>query len=120
LDRATDAYVVNCAAIAGVLAGHEGIGRDKIHVIPNGIDLSRLPPFGVERQSARRACGFDPERRLVAQVGRLAPQKDYPTFLAAAATVAAERIDTDFLVVGTGAQQAALEAQARTLGLGTR
>jgi len=120
LDRVTDAYLVNCQAIADVLRDHERIGRDKIVVVPNGIDLGRLPPFELDRRPARRACGFDPNRRLVAQVGRLTPQKDYPTFLAAAAAIAAGRSDVDFLVVGAGEERAALEERARRLGLGAR
>ena len=40
-------------------------------------------------RGARAPWASIPARRLVAQVGRLEPQKDYPTFLAAAARVAA-------------------------------
>ncbi len=69
-------------------------------------------------RDARR--GFDPRRRLVAQVGRLAPQKDYPTFLAAAARVAAQVPDVDFLVVGEGELRGELEATATRLGLAGR
>ena len=117
LDRVTDAYLVNCQAIADVLRDHEGIPGGKIRVIPNGIDLGRLPPFELERHAARAAYSFDPDRRLVAQVGRLAPQKDYPTFLAAAAALVARRADVDFLVVGAGEERPALEDRARRLGL---
>jgi glycosyltransferase involved in cell wall biosynthesis len=56
----------------------------------------------------------------VAQVGRLAVQKDYPTFLRAAALIAAELPDVDFLVVGEGERRAELEALARRLGLAGR
>jgi glycosyltransferase involved in cell wall biosynthesis len=120
LDRLTDRYLVNCRAIADGLVEREGLPREKMLVVHNGIDLSRLPPFVVDRRPARSALGFDPERRLVAQVGRLAPQKDYPTFLQAAARVAAEHADVDFLVVGEGALRASLEEQARTLGIAER
>jgi glycosyltransferase involved in cell wall biosynthesis len=120
LDRVTDAYLVNCEAITAELVAHGGLPRAKIGIVPNGIDLARLPPFATERAAARRAAGLAPERRLVAQVGRLAPQKDYPTFLRAAATVAAAVPDVDFLVVGEGPLRPELEALAGTLGLGTR
>ncbi len=120
LDRGTDAYLVNCQAIVPLLTERARVVPEKIQVIPNGIDLSRLSPFALERQAARGAAGFDPRRRLVAQVGRLTPQKDYPTFLRAAAMVAAELSDVDFLVVGEGERRAELETLARRLGLGTR
>jgi glycosyltransferase involved in cell wall biosynthesis len=120
LDRGTDGYLVNCEAIARLLVEHERLPRAKIRVVPNGIDLGVLPPFALARDAARAALGFDPGRRLVAQVGRLELQKDHPTFLRAAAMVAAAVPDVDFLVVGEGAERAALEALAGRLGLGAR
>jgi glycosyltransferase involved in cell wall biosynthesis len=119
LDRVTDAYLVNCAAIADVLVGRGGVARTKIRVVTNGIDLAQVPPFAVDRTAARAAAGR-PARRLVAQVGRLVPQKDYPTFLRAAALVAAEVPDVDFLVIGEGEEREALQRQAAELGIQSR
>jgi glycosyltransferase involved in cell wall biosynthesis len=56
----------------------------------------------------------------VAQVGRLAAQKDYPTFLRAAVDLAARYADVDFLVVGEGPERAALERLAGEFGIGPR
>jgi glycosyltransferase involved in cell wall biosynthesis len=120
LDRVTDAYLVNCEAVAVELSERGGLPRRKIRVVPNGIDLGALPPFAADRHAARRAAGLAPDRRLVAQVGRLAPQKDYPTFLRAAALVAREEPDVDFLAVGTGELRAELEALAAEIGLAAR
>jgi glycosyltransferase involved in cell wall biosynthesis len=117
LDRFTDAYLVNCTAVARVLVEHERLPREKVRVIPNGIDVARMAPFSLDRRPGRLAAGFDPDRGLIAQVGRLAPQKDHLTFLRAAALVAAEIPDVDFLVVGEGEQHAALEEEARRLRL---
>jgi glycosyltransferase involved in cell wall biosynthesis len=91
-----------------------------MRVILNGIDLDGLPPFALERSPARTAAGLPPARRLVAQVGRLAPQKDHRTFLAAAAIVADRAPDVDFLIVGEGEERAALEVEAGRLGLAGR
>jgi glycosyltransferase involved in cell wall biosynthesis len=120
LARMTDAYLVNCEAIAGWLVDHERLAREKIHVIPNGIDLGSLPTFALDRRAARIAAGFHPDRRLVAHAGRLEAQKDFPTYLRAAAMTAAEIPDVDFLVIGEGGERAALEALAARLGLGAR
>ena len=120
LDVVTDRYLVNSGAIVEELVGSGGLPRAKMQVVHNGIDLGRLPPFEPERARARAALGFDPARRLVAQVGRLEPQKDYPTFLAAAARIAEAVADVDFLVVGEGGLRAALEAQAAEHGLAER
>ena len=120
LDRATHGYLVNCEAIASLLVRDHGVARGKIEVIPNGIDLARLPAFSLDRHTARVAAGLDPHRRLVAQVGRLAPQKDYPTFLRAARMIAGELPDVDFLLVGEGRERAKLEALAHQLDVGSR
>ena len=120
LDRVTDGYLVNCEAIAAWQVERKRLPREKIEVIPNGIDLGRLPPFSLDRRGARSAAGLQRDRRLVAGVGRLDAQKDFPTFLRAAAMIAAEFPDVDFLVVGEGGERAALEALAWRLGLGAR
>lgn len=120
LDRVTQGHLVNCDAVARMLVEHERLPRGKVRVVPNGIDLERLPSFALERGAARAALGFDPARRLVAQVGRLTPQKDHPTFLAAAARLAEAFADVDFLVVGEGGERAALEALVARVGLAGR
>jgi glycosyltransferase involved in cell wall biosynthesis len=120
LDRVTDAYLVNCEAIAVWQVERKRLPREKIEVIPNGIDLGRVPPFTLDRRGARAAAGLPRDRRLVAGVGRLDAQKDFPTFLRAAAMLAAEFPDVDFLLVGEGEERAALEALARRLQLGAR
>jgi glycosyltransferase involved in cell wall biosynthesis len=91
-----------------------------MRVVHNGIDLARLPPFVLDREAARRRLGFHAGRRLVAQVGRLEPQKDYPTFLAAAARVVAALPDVDVVVVGEGALRDELDTLAARLGLAGR
>jgi glycosyltransferase involved in cell wall biosynthesis len=120
LDAGTDRYLVNSAAIVEELTARGGLSRAKMEVVHNGIDLATVPPFEPARAPARVALGFDPQRRLVAQVGRLEPQKDYRTYLAAAAAVAARGADVDFLVVGDGRLRAELEGEAARLGIAER
>jgi glycosyltransferase involved in cell wall biosynthesis len=120
LDLVTDRYLVNSASIVDELAERGGLARAKMEVIHNGIDLATLPPFDPARPAARAAAGFDRARRLVAQVGRLEPQKDWPTFLAAAARIAAAVPDVDFLAIGEGALRAELEVEAARLGIASR
>jgi glycosyltransferase involved in cell wall biosynthesis len=120
LDRMTDRYLVNSQSIVDELVGHGGLAQAKMQVIHNGIDLTQVPPFEADRERARATLGFAPGRRLVAQVGRLEPQKDYPTYLAAAARVAERLPDVDFLIVGEGTLRPSLEAEAARLGVGGR
>jgi len=120
LDRWTTAYLVNAVAVADEMCGRGGLPRAKMHVVPNGIDLRHLPPYVEDRQAARAQMGFDPGRRLVAQVGRLVPQKDHPTWLRAVALVARHVPDVDFLIVGDGPLRPELERLARALGVAER
>jgi len=117
LDRLTSCYLLNSHAIAHVLVERQGLPAAKMRVVHNGIDLDRMPSFGLPREAARRKLGFDPRRRLVAQVGRLAEQKDWPTFLAAAAQVARAAPDVDILAIGEGPLRQTLERCAADLGL---
>ena len=68
-------------------------------VIYDGLQSPR-----VDHDEARQAIGAElklpPEARLVGMVARLAPQKDYPTFVRAARRVLTTRPDTHFLIVG--------------------
>jgi glycosyltransferase involved in cell wall biosynthesis len=91
-----------------------------MHVVHNGVDLSRFPPFALDRTAARAALGLPPARRLVAQVGRLAPQKDYPTYLRAATNLAMRYVDVDFLVIGDGPDGESLRRLAAELGIAER
>jgi glycosyltransferase involved in cell wall biosynthesis len=119
LDPLTDVYLVNAAAVGHELERH-GLPARKMRVVHNGVDLSRFPPFASDRTAARAALGLPPNRRLVAQVGRLAPQKDYPTYLQAAARLATRHADVDFLVIGDGPDGEALRRLAAELGLAER
>jgi glycosyltransferase involved in cell wall biosynthesis len=120
LDRCTDLYLVNSRAIADGLVARERLPATKMRVVHNGIDLGRVPAFTLDRQDARRSAGFEPGRRLIAQIGRLEPQKDYPTFLTAAGHVLRDLPDVDVLIAGEGALRPDLEALAARLGIASR
>ncbi len=120
LDRFTDLYLVNSRAIADGLVARERLPATKMRVVHNGIDLGRVPAFTLDRQAARRSAGFEPGRRLIAQIGRLEPQKDYPTFLTAAGRVLQDLPDVDVLIAGEGALRPDLEALAARLGIASR
>lgn len=91
-----------------------GVPRDRITVIPNGVDAARFaggsggpPPWGGNGAP------------VVGSVGCLAPRKDYGTLLEALALLGREHAFRAVLV-GDGPERAALEQQARDLGLADR
>jgi glycosyltransferase involved in cell wall biosynthesis len=97
-----------------------GIARaEKIRVVPLGLELAHLTG-ALPRGALRREAGIPEAAPLVGMVGRLVPIKDAPGFLRAARIVLAEKADVRFALVGDGEDRAALEAQARDLGLDGR
>lgn len=80
---------------------HERLGYDRSKglVIPNGyvVPPERGDP---EEQPLRRELGLPEGALLIGSAGRNSPQKDYPSFVAAAALVAAQVPEAHFVVMG--------------------
>lgn len=121
LSRYPDLIIANSHAGKRYIAGR-GFPAAKIIVIPNGIDVDRFRPLPAERNRVRAELGLSAEDVLIGRVGRIAPQKDYPTFLRAAAVVSQHLPEARFACVGSGpdAEREALIALARDLGIADR
>ncbi|GAA1597253.1 glycosyltransferase family 4 protein [Kribbella sancticallisti] len=78
-----------------------------------------MPEVRTPAAEVREALGIG-DAPLVLAVGRLAPQKDYPTLLSVAASVAASRPDVVFAVVGDGPLRDNLQARIDAEGLPVR
>lgn len=83
---------------------------DKVTTIPNAI---HLPPAGVVPSAAALAARPD----VVLAVGRMVPEKDFPTLLNAIARAARK---PRLVVLGDGPERAAIEALAGSLGIADR
>jgi len=86
-----------------------GMDRDRIHVIPNGIDPEAFQP-GPEDDRY-------PDPTLL-YLGRLKRYKRVDLLLQATAALRRRGIPARLLVAGRGDHRSALEAEARALGLG--
>ena len=121
LSRSADLIIANSHA---GLQGHvaDGYPKDKIVVIPNGIDTSRFYPNPEARERMRAQWEVGRDEELIGIVGRLDPMKDHATFLQAAALLLRERQQVRFVCVGDGASdyRAALQDCANVLGLSDR
>jgi glycogen(starch) synthase len=93
-----------------------GVARQRITVIPNGIDPRDLEPV-VEDLPALRAEYAEPEERLVLLVGRLVYEKGFHLALDALAPVIRRLGNVRFVIAGTGTAETELKRQARRLGL---
>jgi glycosyltransferase involved in cell wall biosynthesis len=112
--RSCDGVVAVSEAMARELA-RGGFHRDRLHIIPN-----ILPPPGprLTRRAARQVLQLPPEGWIIGWVGRLSREKGLDLLLEALAIHADPRIR--LAVIGDGVERAALEAQARALGLEDR
>jgi len=101
-----------------------GIGTTETVVsVPLGLDLAPFASAGRKTGTLRaelRPEGVSQSSDLFGIVGRLAPIKRHDVFLKAARLVLDELPDAHFVIVGDGERRAALEAQARDLGIAQR
>jgi glycosyltransferase involved in cell wall biosynthesis len=101
LSRFADIIIVNSKAGLEYAAAN-GFPRDKMKVIPNGIDTNR---FVIDRPAGRKLrveWGVADDEVLIGMVGRLDPVKDHATFIKAAAALACEREGLRFICLGSG------------------
>jgi glycosyltransferase involved in cell wall biosynthesis len=96
--------------------------RDKVHVIPLGLELDPFLTLPIERDPSTYRSQIDvpAEAKLVTIVGRLAPIKNHAVFLEVATRLAAQMEDAHFLVVGRGPLEDTIRGQAKRLGLDDR
>jgi D-inositol-3-phosphate glycosyltransferase len=85
-----------------------GVDRDRIAVVPNGVDLVLFRPRGTPRQPAE-----------VLFVGRLASQKNVDVLLDAAAELRHDGRRPIIRIIGDGIERDRLQAKAALLGLST-
>ena len=112
-DRARGVIAVS-RAVAAIVA-EAGVPRERIHVVPDGVDLSRtlapasldvLAPLGIDRHGAH-----------VVQVSALVPHKDPITFVRAMAMVRDRVPGVRALLVGDGPLRTAVQAEIARLSL---
>jgi glycosyltransferase involved in cell wall biosynthesis len=119
LGRITDVAITVSVALRDDLVGMGVAPREKMRVVPLGLDLARFArPHA--RGDLRAACGAGESETLIGVVGRLVPIKDVDCFLEAASQVCERAPRARFAIVGDGERRAALEQKAASLGLGPR
>lgn len=90
-----------------------GVSKDKISVVTNGVDLELFQPG--ERASAREALGLPSDKFIATYVGTHGMAHGLDLVLDAAQALSAKPIH--FLLVGEGAEKAALKQRAQTQGI---
>lgn len=113
--RRADAVVTVTGALADIVAA-QGVARDRLHVMPNGIDPSLLRPEAIDQDAKNRlgltgrtVLGFTGFVRDWNGLEVVLDQLDRP-----------EARDWFLLVVGDGPARSALERRASELGVSDR
>ncbi|MDC0115040.1 glycosyltransferase [Methylophilaceae bacterium] len=101
LSRFADVIISNSHAGLEYAVEHD-FPRQKITVIPNGIDTERFYPDKSAGHSLRQCWGVAENERLIGVVGRIDPMKGIPIFLEAAAKIKLQYAHVRFVWVGVG------------------
>lgn len=112
LSRWLPMRIVSCSQRAKAVHTEVGYVEEKIHVIPNGFDLSHFAPDPTARASLRAELGLLSDIPLVGVVARSDVQKNHLGFVQAAAQLLTQMPQVHFVLAGTGvdAGNAALQA----------
>ena len=113
LSRA-DAVIAVSAALKEAIAAL-GVGRDDIHVIPNGVDPER---FGfIAQEEARKKLGLPEKNPILVSVGALIPSKGHERLIRAFARVVLRHPGLQLYILGDGPLRSNLEYLATELGI---
>ncbi len=109
--------IVLSEAFAEVLVQRYGYPRERIRVIPGGIDAPRFA-VAASREAARKRLNWPAGRPIVVAVRRLVPRMGLENLAAAIAIVKRDVPDILVKIAGRGVLQAQLAQQIETMGLG--
>ena len=109
MNRFSSHVLAVSASTRADLLARGNLQENFVTLLPNGVDTSRFRPVAeVERGKARENLGVSGSRPVVVGLGRLHPQKNWPVFL----QVAARFPEVDFVIAGTGPEEAKLRELA--------
>jgi glycosyltransferase involved in cell wall biosynthesis len=108
-----------CNSHAGLLhAVGKGFPKNRMSVIPNGIDMKHFFPNRELGKYLRWHWNVQDNQKLIGMVARVDPMKDYPNFLHACALLMHVRQDVRFVCIGDGPEDLIKEYKDLALSLG--
>lgn len=99
------------------LARAAGVSESRLRVVHNAVRSSYRVSDPDERARSRARLGLAEGETAVAVIGRLGIEKGHRLFVEAAAQLASRHPQARFLIIGEGAERAALETQVAAAGL---
>ena len=110
-----DRVMVNAAAVRDFVHGNEGCPREKMAVIPSGVDTDRFQPLPPTPFKAR--LGLPEEQLIVGVVTRMRVRKGVEEFIRAIGEVRQTRPQVHGVIVGEVSLDETLQNLVRSLGL---
>ncbi len=106
----TDGFIAVAEPHGEFLVDFEKFPRDKVTVIPNGVDTDRFRFDPEKRDAWRKTYGIGGEAPVLGIVAALRPEKNHSLFLHAAGKLLRKNPECHFLIVGDGPQRDMLES----------
>jgi len=114
--RHADAAIVLSTAFADLLETRFRVPRERIHVIPGGVELDRFASTR-SREDVRRELAWPTDRPVVLCVRRLVRRVGLDILIDAAALLRARVPDVLIMIAGTGPMHDELDARIRAAGM---
>jgi glycosyltransferase involved in cell wall biosynthesis len=125
-DRVANAITQHVIAVStstrNFLVEVEKVPARKVSVVYNAVDLDHFSPCRDPERRAflRKKWGLPLDAPVVAGIGRLRSQKNFPLFLTVASEVLRKTPGAHFVMAGDGPDEAVLKNLARDLGVAER
>ncbi|MEZ6137212.1 MAG: glycosyltransferase [Pirellulaceae bacterium] len=117
LTRITDGFIAVAQQHTEHLVQFEKFPRDRVFMIPNGVDTDRFRPNHAMRGWLRDSLGLPRDCKLTGIVAALREEKNHFQFIDAAKLVLEQIPNAHFLIVGDGPERPAIEAHIERLGV---
>lgn len=100
LSRSVPSSIVCCSQQAAAAHVQLGYAKEKIHLVPNGYDLTRLRPEPDAGAQLRTELNLPQGKPIIGMVARFDPQKDHANLIAALGHLKQRGQDFHCLLVG--------------------
>lgn len=107
------ARIIAVSEAVALTLEQNGVQREQIAVIPNGVDLSQEPTAS---ERIRAELGIPTTARVVLGLGRLSPEKGFDVLIKAFSSLQPRLHEVYLIIAGDGQEATALKQQAATLG----
>jgi len=115
----TSRYIAVAKAHMEYLIVNEGLRREKISHIYNGVDTAVFCPGNAD-EKLRGELNIPKDADVIGIVARFKPEKRHSLFLNAAKEIIKTRLETHLLIVGDGPLEHEVKKQVTDLGLDVR